>query len=252
MNNDECNVVRDLMPLCIDGVASEESQGMVQAHLAECEACARIYADMQDALVRQVNEEDEKREIEAIAKQVRKRKICKTAILCLSMLVCAVLIFLAAYHADSILFRVTNVHLNGDLREDALFVKVSRLENNEVLRYVHLASAPSGSPAFEFEFEPLVLDDGASLCIQVRAKYKGWDLDDYEESIVFSYGHEQDGVWVGYADEEYGYLPIVRIELLSGNDVIVLWEVGDEVPLQHEVNNEIQDILDSQKPDPQE
>ena len=39
MNNLECNVVRDLMPLCIDDAASEESRKLVVDHVWECEKC---------------------------------------------------------------------------------------------------------------------------------------------------------------------------------------------------------------------
>ncbi len=47
MNNNECNVARDLMPLVIDKVASEESSALVEAHVADCSDCAQVYTDMQ-------------------------------------------------------------------------------------------------------------------------------------------------------------------------------------------------------------
>ena len=46
----ECSVARDLMPLCIDGVASEESSRMVAAHMADCEPCAEHYRLMKEEL----------------------------------------------------------------------------------------------------------------------------------------------------------------------------------------------------------
>lgn len=46
----DCNVVRDLMPLAIDGVASEESAKIVEKHVAECESCAQVYAELQSSL----------------------------------------------------------------------------------------------------------------------------------------------------------------------------------------------------------
>ena len=47
--NKNCGVVRDLMPLVIDGAASEESARLVEAHAAECAECARMLADMRAA-----------------------------------------------------------------------------------------------------------------------------------------------------------------------------------------------------------
>ena len=47
--NKNCDVVRDLMPLVIDGAASEESARLVEAHAAECAECAKMLADMRAA-----------------------------------------------------------------------------------------------------------------------------------------------------------------------------------------------------------
>lgn len=46
----ECNVARDLMPLCIDGAASKESEAYVGAHVSECEACRAYYDGMKASL----------------------------------------------------------------------------------------------------------------------------------------------------------------------------------------------------------
>ena len=41
-----CDVIRDLLPLCADGVASEESRAAVEAHICTCEACRTLYENM--------------------------------------------------------------------------------------------------------------------------------------------------------------------------------------------------------------
>ena len=38
----DCEMARDLMPLCVDGVASEGSQEFVAAHAASCRECAEV------------------------------------------------------------------------------------------------------------------------------------------------------------------------------------------------------------------
>ena len=38
----DCEMARDLMPLCVDGVASEGSQEFVAAHAASCKECAEV------------------------------------------------------------------------------------------------------------------------------------------------------------------------------------------------------------------
>ncbi len=41
-----CDVIRDLLPLCADGVASEESCAVVEEHIRTCEACRALYESM--------------------------------------------------------------------------------------------------------------------------------------------------------------------------------------------------------------
>ena len=42
------DVIRDLMPLCIDGIASEKSQKAVDEHLAECPDCKKEWEQMKN------------------------------------------------------------------------------------------------------------------------------------------------------------------------------------------------------------
>lgn len=42
----DCNVVKDLIPLYIDGCCSEESAIIVKEHIEGCEACKKLFEDM--------------------------------------------------------------------------------------------------------------------------------------------------------------------------------------------------------------
>lgn len=46
--NDSCGVVQDLLPLYVDGVASEQSRALVEAHVEGCVECAGLCAQMRD------------------------------------------------------------------------------------------------------------------------------------------------------------------------------------------------------------
>ncbi len=46
----KCDMIRDLMSLCADGIASASSQQAVQEHLEECDACAAEWKKVQQAL----------------------------------------------------------------------------------------------------------------------------------------------------------------------------------------------------------
>lgn len=43
MNKITCELCKDLMPLVKDGIASEDSRQAVEAHVAECETCKKLY-----------------------------------------------------------------------------------------------------------------------------------------------------------------------------------------------------------------
>lgn len=47
----ECEVIRDLMPLYVDGAASEGSRAMVEEHLAECEPCQEMLEEMRQEVI---------------------------------------------------------------------------------------------------------------------------------------------------------------------------------------------------------
>lgn len=57
MNQTPCNIIRDLMPLCIDRAASEESSALVETHIAECEDCRTCYEKMRGELPKTTREQ---------------------------------------------------------------------------------------------------------------------------------------------------------------------------------------------------
>lgn len=42
----DCNIIKDLIPLYIDGCCSEESKKTVAAHIRNCDGCKKLLADM--------------------------------------------------------------------------------------------------------------------------------------------------------------------------------------------------------------
>jgi hypothetical protein len=72
----ECNVARDLMPLILDGAASEESQKLLNEHLEECAACQEYYNGMNAALppARETSKQEQKAFDDAARKLRKKRR----------------------------------------------------------------------------------------------------------------------------------------------------------------------------------
>ena len=68
----DCEMARDLMPLCVDGVASEGSQEFVAAHAASCRECAEVYRQMREALARQESPDQAQAENDQAALRIRR------------------------------------------------------------------------------------------------------------------------------------------------------------------------------------
>ena len=55
----ECSIVRDLLPLYLEGMLREDTAAFVQGHLAQCEACQKEWQAMQkETLMPTVNSEE--------------------------------------------------------------------------------------------------------------------------------------------------------------------------------------------------
>jgi predicted anti-sigma-YlaC factor YlaD len=63
--NISCEIVKDLLPLYIDGVCSNESKALVEEHLAQCPNCQGERNSMTSALP-VANTEQNKKEAEAM------------------------------------------------------------------------------------------------------------------------------------------------------------------------------------------
>ena len=72
---DKCAVTRDLMPLCIDGTASEASQRRVKKHVVDCEPCATVYQEMQTQIDLDVPVEQEAEQFSTAVKKVKHKHV---------------------------------------------------------------------------------------------------------------------------------------------------------------------------------
>lgn len=79
MMKHDCDIVRDLMPLCIDNTASENSRKMVGEHVLECKPCMDMYQEMRTEVPKElpVNKDAEpfRHTVRKLRKKRRTRKI---------------------------------------------------------------------------------------------------------------------------------------------------------------------------------
>ena len=72
----ECNIVRDLLPLYIENMASPESAQFVEAHLSKCPECNEFYFSMTDRGEEEIDDEEVKKKIIPL-KIVKQKLLCK-------------------------------------------------------------------------------------------------------------------------------------------------------------------------------
>ena len=72
----KCNIVKDLLPLYVEDVTSQDSNKIIEEHLKECEECKKHYEELKDGSFieelkeEQVNEENTKKTMKTIKKKI--------------------------------------------------------------------------------------------------------------------------------------------------------------------------------------
>lgn len=99
MNNIKCEVVKDLLPLVVDEVASRETVDLVNDHMAQCEACRGYYEGMKAELVRKPDNECEAdREFVHLGRKIQRQiwmKKWKIRLLAIGIVIAMVLVGVA-------------------------------------------------------------------------------------------------------------------------------------------------------------
>ena len=92
-----CDMVKDLMPLCLDHAATESSEQTVIEHLAECKECTKYYEALGKEL-KPLGEHSEKdNKYVQLAAKIRKRRIGVGAII---LILCWVFCFVCLNYAS--------------------------------------------------------------------------------------------------------------------------------------------------------
>lgn len=96
MKKNDCNIVRDLIPIVIDRVASDESRQIVEEHIANCKECQQQYDEMKAELpaVTRVEYEEEQKKFMETVRAVRKTRLKRRIkAIALALILCAAAAF---------------------------------------------------------------------------------------------------------------------------------------------------------------
>lgn len=229
MNNKECSVVRDLMPLCIDGAASEASREMVVKHVWECETCAKAYAEMQGQL--QASQPDDQSCLDEAARRLRRHRRNQRRLLIALTALLTVAAVIAGFFAWNYAFNTSQIPLGADEFEAVL----SRTQDGQILLHIYVDDyrlsygLSSGATMNEDGSYTFTVTPHATL-VRRHFDRSAPGLRGYNTATAYW----QDGlVWVKRSShwDDAEPLQITCIRVISDSGEIILYQPGDEIPL---------------------
>lgn len=222
MNNAECNVVRDLMPLCIDNAASEDSRKLVVDHVWKCEKCAEMYKEMQGHLLQ--GQKDDTDYLDAAARKLhRKQKNRKRILVAVTCLLTAIVVMVCMwgydYATNMSIFHVAldeyDVYLTRTREDGRIILNIDMKDKK--LHYGY-----GGYGVFE--------DDGYvyRMSVQTTLIRKYYTAPQRFATDVFDDWYWIDGAI--YHGDPATTKPITSIRAFCGDDEEIIYQHGDDIP----------------------
>ena len=219
MKKNECNVIRDLMPLVLDRVASDESREMVETHIRSCEDCRKQYDEMKADMPEEARaeyEEEQRTIVEALKKAKRQKRMRRFRRTVLPVLLSVIILF-----GGLLLYGYLCVWSSVPVENDLYTLSLARLKNGTidvtVEEYARIAYAKST------EYMESTEDDGKHV-IYIRfntARIHEKAKKDMRAKFSFmSFGPDIDGI-----DE---------IRQGGPDDYITIWKKGETIPAASE------------------
>ncbi len=139
--NENCNVVKDLLPLYEDGVCTNESKELVETHLETCEECRNELKKMKECPEIEAKDVDTGKAIKKAKKKIGKQK--KKAVIravAISLVLCIFVGFFAAGEELRSFYRKT-------YRDNYFEIKMNTRDLDEANggKYLNITSAENGN-----------------------------------------------------------------------------------------------------------
>ena len=87
MNNVNCNIIKDILPLYVDEVVSADTRSMVSAHLENCADCRRKYEKLKSSI--SIPMDDNEAPLKKMKRTWNRKKVilvCSTLILAIAIM----------------------------------------------------------------------------------------------------------------------------------------------------------------------
>ena len=221
-----CNVIRDLMPVCMEGGGSEDSRKLIGEHIELCPECRKLWLAMQEPLPAPETAEPEeaKKEIGRIRK-LRCHRILRTMLIT-ALCLCILGFGVWYYFLDT----------DAEIPADSYDLRLAATENTSVRLITDSTPAGPGGTGWTFDEESGTLH--ASLCatrasaLQPGPVSFGLDL-----GTAYKPGADSDTALVLYEsdiDTEHGLVfkhPTEVRKIVKGRgDGPVIYTEGDRIP----------------------
>jgi len=174
-------MIRDLLPLYVEGLTSEESSRQIEAHMETCEDCRGRYLRMKEDLGREtdVKRKENEREIDYL-KKIRKSNLRKVLLgigsaFAVVLLALFLKLFVIGYPVDSYLVTYANVNehmlaVGGVFYDSASVYRRYKLAgeddgNTKMVIYACLPSVWNRSGVFNLNID--LTEVGTDLCFDV-------------------------------------------------------------------------------------
>ncbi|GAA0274391.1 zf-HC2 domain-containing protein [Muricomes sp. OA1] len=128
----KCEMIRDLLPLYIDGLTSEESNKEIDKHLKTCRECREYYREMTGEISEAVPiSEEEIQDVELIKKIKRQRRKRILGVVCGAVLVLAMLtaLLLPRFYSH---VKFDEVKLNYGTRGNIAYIELETKPGYEI------------------------------------------------------------------------------------------------------------------------
>ena len=88
MSEFSCNTVRDMLPLYVDNIVSDDTRAIVEEHLTSCDACRKEYENMKNAFVLPADGDAKQLKRFKGAWKKKKRLVALTAVIATILALC--------------------------------------------------------------------------------------------------------------------------------------------------------------------
>lgn len=193
----KCNIARDLFPLYFDGLCSDETKELLEAHMAECEECHRLGEGLEEP--EQFEENGEWNNTVAPLKKFQKKLQKKN---CLLLLCMAILVLLACAAAFLTYGQIAKKGVSFEMLYDILRLHKIGKE----------FAAGNIEPLYESLEDGYMLQDQESGVIRLAYADRDAYAADMKKAVMEKYSRYFDGKELKYKGiEEIGYQETARL-----------------------------------------